>query len=147
MQNDIKRKVAAKYILTNIASSIRFFNGSFNLSACQGQFTAYINKGCRNMAGIACNNCSLNQLVRVFLHNHAVFKSAWFAFISITAKVACLVVPGEKAPFHTGRETRSTTPTQSRFLDQFNQFIGLVFFDRFSKRFITSVLMVAIEGI
>src|SRR6266496_3104986 len=60
MQNDIERKVAAEYILTNIASSIRFFNGPFNLSACQSQFTSYINKGCRNMAGIACNYCSLN---------------------------------------------------------------------------------------
>src|SRR6266480_1952180 len=99
------------------------------------------------MAGIACNNCSLNELVGVFLHNHAVFKSAWFAFICITAKVARLVVLGEKAPLHTCRKTCSTAPTQPRFLDQFNQFIWLIFFDRPAKCFIPPVLTIAIECI
>src|SRR6266496_5175617 len=136
MQNHIERKVAAEYILANIACGICFFNGPFNLSARQGQFASYINKGCRNTAGIASNNYSLKQLMRVLLHNHAIFKSTRFAFISIAAKVARLIIFGEKAPLHPGRETCSTTPTQTRFLDKINQCIGLVFFKCLGKRFI-----------
>ncbi len=113
VHNDVEGKVAAQDILANIASGICFLDGLLNLSTGQGQLAAYINKGGRNAAGITGNNDSLDQLVRVFLHDHAIFEGAWLAFIGIAAEITCLVILGEEAPLHAGGETGSTATAQS----------------------------------
>ena len=130
MHNHIQRKTAAQNVLPDIAGSIGFLNGAFHLPPCQCQFAAHINKGRRNTAGIAGDNHALNQLMRVLLHNHAVFEGSRLALVRIAAQVAQLIILSEKAPFHAGGEACASTPAQAGLLDHLDQVIGLVFFQR-----------------
>ena len=81
MHNHFQVIAAAQNIFADQTCCIRFFDGPFNLASGQGQFATDIDEGNRNTAGVAGDDNALDQLMRILLHQHAIFECAWLALV------------------------------------------------------------------
>ena len=112
MHNHFQIIAAAQNIFPNQPGAIRFFNGSLNLPASESQFAAYVDKSDRDAAGITGKNHTFDQLMRIFLHQHAVFESAWLALVTVATEVTRLIFRQE-SPFHARWKTRAAASSQA----------------------------------
>ena len=146
MHNDFQVIATAQNIFPNQARGIRFFNGSFNLLTSESQFAAHIDKGDRDATGIAGDDDPLDQLMRIFLHQHAVFEGAWLALVAVAAEVTRLIFR-KKSPLHTRWEARASTTAQARFLHQLDDIIRLVLLERLCQALIAAMLAIPFKRV
>src|SRR5437763_15363889 len=109
MHNHFQAKVATQDVLANQSGSIGFFYRPLKLSSCEGQFASYINEGCRNVAGVAGDNDAFDQLMRVLLHQPAIFEGTRLTLVCITAEVAGFVILRKESPLHAVGKACSAT--------------------------------------
>ncbi len=107
-------------------------------------FSANINIAFVTPYRVSRDNHSLDQLMRRSLHHFTIFESSWLSFIGITQKVSLFSIVWQKAPFHAGWETSSTTTTKPCGLYHFYDFFRL-HFKSISNLLVTTMLFVAID--
>src|SRR5690606_4303623 len=67
---------------------------------------------------------TLDQLVRVALHDLAVLEGTRLALVSVDGDVSGFRVLRDEAPLHAGGEARAAAPAQPRRLDHLDHLVG-----------------------
>ncbi len=135
MSDHIEVETRAEDVLAEIAVSVGFGDGSFHDVEDVAVFSADINK---TEMGADCaprDDHAFDELVRIHLHQRAVFASAGLGFIGIANQVSRFrgILRNER-PLHPGREARAATAAKAGFLhfvdDAFRRHLLQGFFNR-----------------
>ncbi len=104
----------AENILSDVSRSSGFIDGLLQNPRAQDHFSADIDvsRFCAN--GIAGQQDAFQDLVRIALHQLSVLERAGLALVGVTTEVSgTLVIFGEEAPLHPGREAGATASAEA----------------------------------
>jgi hypothetical protein len=82
-----------------------------------GHFTSYIEETLREASGVTRDDASLDQLVRIPLHEETVFVRAWLTFVTVHHEVAREHALWRETPLGASRKASATATEHGRFLD------------------------------
>ena len=120
MDEDVKIIAGLGSVLADQAGGIGLCHCGFEDFCLINIFTANIDIGCTRTHCEARDQRAFDQFVRIMADDFTIFARTRFGFVGIDNEEAGPFrrrVLGHEAPLHTRREARTTTPAQTRCLD------------------------------
>ena len=117
VQDDVDAEVAAEDVLADVARRICLVEGSGNPLLRERHLTADVQEALRQTGGVAGDQASLDELMRIELHQQAVLVGAWFALVTVDHEVPRPHRLRRETPLHTRRETGTAAAQDRRALD------------------------------
>ena len=146
MKIDIEIEALAKNILSKQAVGIGLVDRFLHGPKGPAIFVADIDIRFPGAGGVAGDDDPFQDLVRVLLHEDAVIESSRLALVGVDAKVnRPRMILGQEGPLDAARKPRAAPPAQSRFLDDFDDFLGRHIVDGFGQGPVATVGAVAVQ--
>ena len=145
VQHDVDTEVGAKNVFADVSGRVRIVQGNCNALLGNRHFAAYVQKALRESRGIAGNQTTFDQLVRVALHEQAILIGARLAFVAIDHEVARPHILRCETPFDTSRKAGAATAKDGCALDPIVNF-GRLHGDGLAQALVTTGCVVSVKG-
>ena len=125
---------------------ISLFDGFFDHIKNVAVFAANIDEAAIRIDGAARNDHTLDQLMRIHLHQRTVFTRARLRLVRVANNVFRLrIIFRHEGPLHPRRKTSATSAAQVGFLDFVDDRRRRHLFQRFFERLIAAMLQINID--
>ncbi len=145
MQHDVDRKLGTQNIFANITGRIGLVECSCHALLSQRHLAANVQEALRQSSRVTRDETTLNQLVRIALHQQAILVRAGLAFVSIDNQIFWKNLLWSKTPLCTCRKTRAAATKHGCTL-HFFMHVGCCTTKRFTQTDITTCGQKAIES-
>ena len=118
VKHNLEVETALLNVFTQVALGLCLFNGIVHDACCLRELLAHVDNCVVSLYGVAGNNHTLQQLVRVLVYDETVFEGAGLGLIAVAYQVYGLgVALGDEGPLDTGGETCTATAAQPALLN------------------------------
>ena len=147
MDDDVQFVRRAKQVLAQEAPGPGLGNRFRQARVGKVVFAADVDKGLLTFHGIGRQDDAFDQLVRVILHDHAVFEGARLGLIRVDHQVARVDARGQKAPFGAGWKTSAAAAAHVGGFHLFKHILGRLGGQCQPRGFISAALHVHINRV
>src|SRR5690606_6257036 len=142
---DLAAVTGAEYVLADEALGLRLGDGFFKDTGAFGHLAADVDVGLLHVVGEARDHGALDQLVRILVHDVAVFERAGLGFVGVDDEVDGLAAFAiNERPLEAAREAGAAAAAQAGFFDLFAQVFGLLG-DGLFEHLVATVAQVALD--